>query len=269
MIVNKNNNLFDPIHHESVVDEVVNQIETMIISGILKEGRKLPSEREMAEVLQVSRPKVREALKRLESSGLIVSLHGGGTFVGELTGKAMSPALTELYSRHESAFFDFLEYRREQEGFAAELAAERATDIDREIITDILKKLDKAYQSGNQREAREVDFLFHSVIVDASHNTTLIHMMSSIYELAKKVVFYNLDYLNTLENSAEKLQEQHHRIAKALFKRDPLESKRAARDHVDYVELSFRKRQEQRRRDRISSKMKTIASMNSQTEPKL
>lgn len=256
-----NNFLFDPIAHETVADEVVNQIETMIVSGILKEGQKLPSEREMAEVLKVSRPKVREALKRLENNKLIVSHHGSGAYVGELAGRAMSPALIELYSRHHVAFFDFIEYRREQEGFAAELAAERATDIDREIISEILMNMDRAYQSENKKEIRELDFLFHSAIVDASHNTTLIHIMSSIYELAKKVVFYNLDYLSTLENSAEKLQEQHRRIANAIFDGDPIVAKKAAREHVDYVELSFRQRQEQRKRRQVSSKLKIVTKI--------
>ncbi|MCP5087591.1 MAG: FadR family transcriptional regulator, partial [Rhodobacteraceae bacterium] len=55
--------LFEPIDHDSVVDAVVSQIESMIVSGVLKEGRKLPSEREMAELMDVSRPKLREALK--------------------------------------------------------------------------------------------------------------------------------------------------------------------------------------------------------------
>jgi len=53
---------FDPVGHESIANAVVDQIETMIIDGILKEGRKLPSERELAEAMNVSRPKLREAL---------------------------------------------------------------------------------------------------------------------------------------------------------------------------------------------------------------
>ena len=135
--------LFEPIGHESVADAAVAQIEDLIASGILRQGRKLPSERELAEMLGISRPKLREALKLLEDSGLVVSKHGEGTFVAALTGQAMLPALLALYGRHEPAFFDYLEYRREQECFAAGLAAERATKADKARIESILTELER------------------------------------------------------------------------------------------------------------------------------
>ncbi len=251
--------VFDPINHGSVVDDVVDQIETMIVSGILKEGRKLPPEREMADVLQVSRPKLREALKRLEANDLVVVRHGGGTFVGPLVGKAMSPALTNLYARHQGAFFDYLEYRRDQEGFAASLAAERATDIDCETIADILVEMDRAHEADDRKAAQKADINFHTAIVDSSHNTTLIHMMASIYDLTQKAIFYNRVYLHSTENSAEMLLKQHHRIAQAIFDRDPKEAKKAAYDHLDYVESSFRRGQEITKRKKISSKMRVMS----------
>jgi GntR family transcriptional regulator, transcriptional repressor for pyruvate dehydrogenase complex len=256
--------VFDPIEHSSVVDGVVDQIETMIVSGVLKEGRKLPPEREMAEVLQVSRPKLREALKRLETEGLIVVRHGGGTFVGPLVGKALSPALTELYARHSArAFFDYLEYRREQEGFAAGLAAQRATDIDFEIITDILTEMDRAHEADDRKAARKADIDFHTAVVDSSHNTTLIHMMASIYDLTRKTIFYNRDYLHTLEDSAEMLLQQHHNIAQAIFNRDAKAARKAAQDHIDYVRRSIRKGQEVSKRNKVSSKMQVASKTKS------
>ncbi len=247
--------VFDPIDHGSVVDQVVGQIETIIVSGVLKEGRKLPSEREMADLLNVSRPKLREALKRLEADGLIIARHGGGTFVGQLVGKAMSPALTNLYARHQGALFDYLEYRREQEGFACSLAAQRATDIDFEIIEKILADMDRAHEADDRKSALKADIAFHTAIVDSSHNTTLIHMMASIYDLTQRSLFYNRDYLLSMENSAQLLLEQHHRIAQAIFDRDPKEAKKAAYDHIDYVEQSLQRGQEVSKRNKTSSKL--------------
>ncbi|MFS4439163.1 FadR/GntR family transcriptional regulator [Paracoccaceae bacterium GXU_MW_L88] len=60
--------IFEPIDHESVVDTVVGKVETMIFDGVLKDGARLPSEREMADAFGVSRPKLREALQRLAAS---------------------------------------------------------------------------------------------------------------------------------------------------------------------------------------------------------
>ncbi len=254
--------VFDPIDHGSIVDEVIGQIETMIVSGVLKEGHKLPSERELAEVLKVSRPKLREALKRLEYDNLIVVKHGDGTFVGPLVGNAMSPALSNLYSRHTGAFFDYLEYRREQEGFAAKLAAERMTKIDREVIEEVLLEMNKAHETGDRNVARKADIDFHSAIVGASHNTTLIHMMTSIYDLSQRTLFYNRDYLHTVENSAEALLEQHHAIAQAIFTRDPKTAKQKAYDHIDYVAHAFRQGQKVTERTKIASKMRMMGRID-------
>ena len=213
--------VFEPIDHESVADEVVDQIEQLIISGVLKEGQKLPSEREMAELLNVSRPKLREALKRLEEEQLLEIHHGGGSYIAPLIGKALSPALMNLYSRHPVAFFDYLEYRLEQESFAARLAAERATDADRKILQDIMDLMVEAHAAGDLELSKKADIDFHSAIVDASHNATLTHMMSSIYELTMRGVFYNRTYLRTIDGTGQKLLEQHLAIGDAIIKGEP------------------------------------------------
>ena len=76
---------FDRVGHESISEAVVDQIEQMIVDGILKEGRKLPSERELAEAMGVSRPKLREALQVLEDRGLVHVRHGEGTYIATIS----------------------------------------------------------------------------------------------------------------------------------------------------------------------------------------
>lgn len=246
--------LFEPIAHDSVADAVVDQIEDLIVSGVLKEGRKLPSERELAELLDVSRPKLREALKALEERKLIVVRHGEGSFIAPLIGKAMSPALMDIYSRHPIAFYDYLEYRREQEGFAARLAAERATQADKDVIAALLSDMDSAHKAGDSKAAQRADIGLHSAIVDASHNTTLIHMMASIYDLTKRGVFYNRDFLRTLDGTGEKLLAQHHQIGSAVLNGTPEEAEAVARAHIDFVESSFRVGQDSEKRETIARK---------------
>ena len=75
---------FDPIKYESVADSVIYQIESLILSGVLREGSKLPSERELSDQLEVSRPKLREALQTLATRGLLRIAHGDGVFVDKL-----------------------------------------------------------------------------------------------------------------------------------------------------------------------------------------
>ncbi len=192
---------FDQVGHESIADAVVHQIEQMIVDGILKEGRKLPSERELAEAMGVSRPKLREALQELEDRGLVHVRHGEGTFIATLSGRAMSPAMLALYARHGSAFYDYLEYRSVQEAFASRLAAQRATSSDKERLQDILNELQVAWETGDAEASREADLALHVAVVDASQNTTLIHMMASIYDLTRQGLFYNRKFLRTMDGT--------------------------------------------------------------------
>lgn len=252
--------LFEPIGHESVADAAVAQIEDMIAAGILKEGRKLPSERDLAEALNISRPKLREALKTLEERGLVITRHGEGTVIAPLTGKAMLPALLALYGRHEPAFFDYLEYRREQEGFAARLAATRATKADKERISGIVDNLKEAWESKDAEASRENDFLLHTAIVDASQNATLIHMMTSIYDLTRQGVFYNRDFLRTIDGTGKALLDQHIEIGEAIIAGDPDRAERAAVEHMDFVEASFRTGLEQQRRESLAEKRRLLSN---------
>ena len=252
--MNVDKSIFERIENAPVADRVVEQIEDMIVQGILEEGDRMPPERDLAMQLNVSRPKLRDALKKLEDYGLLTIRHGEGTFVAQLTGEAMSPALIDLYARHGRAFGEYLEYRRVQEGFAARLAAERATSSDRKLIKRYLTALEAADAVGDQEAARDADVGFHTSIVHASHNAMLIHMMASIYDLTRRGVFYNRDYLRTFDGAGEKLLNQHRDIARNVIDGNIEGAERAAVDHLDFVEISFRIGQERSMNEQIAHK---------------
>lgn len=246
--------IFDRIDSGPLADIIVRQIEDLIVQRVLKEGDKLPSERELAERMNVSRPKLRDALKALEERGLLTIRHGEGTFVAQLTGQAMQPALIELYARHGRAFFDYLEYRRAQEGLAARLAAERATPTDRAQIERCLATLEDAEARDDVEAAREADVVFHAKITEASHNAMLIHMMASIYDLTRRGVFYNREHLRTMDGTSKKLLEQHRLIAKTVLSGDADAAEKAATEHMDFVEKSFRIGMQQAESETIAKK---------------
>ncbi|PZO68047.1 MAG: GntR family transcriptional regulator, partial [Pelagerythrobacter marensis] len=218
--------------------------------GVLKGGARLPSEREMADAFHVSRPKLREALQVLESRNLVTVRHGDGTYIAELTGRAMSPAMLALYARHGEAFHDYLEYRREQEAFATRLAAQRATAADKERLAAIRDELRAAWDAQDREAEQEADFRLHSAVVDASHNTTLIHMMASVFDLTRRGIFYNRDLLRSIDGTGRKLLDQHLEIIAAIEAGDAALADKAARDHLDFVEQSIRLGREVQRRER-------------------
>ncbi len=95
--------LFSRISHSRTSDEVVRQIELLLLEGILRDGDRLPGERELSRRFDVSRPILREALKELENRGLLVSQHGGGTYVADIIGQVFSRPVVELIARHQRA----------------------------------------------------------------------------------------------------------------------------------------------------------------------
>ena len=88
---------FHKVAPEKLSHSVVRQIEELILRGILRPGERLPSERELADKLGVSRPSLREAIGELAEAGLLVSRAGSGVFVAEVLGSAFSPALVKLF----------------------------------------------------------------------------------------------------------------------------------------------------------------------------
>ncbi|MGB0696597.1 MAG: FadR/GntR family transcriptional regulator [Rhodospirillaceae bacterium] len=251
--------LFERIRHESLAEMVVDKIEDMIVRGVLREGNRLPSERELAERLDVSRPKLREALKTLEERGLVETRHGEGSFIAPLSGQAMTPALIDLFARHGLAFYDYLEYRREQEAIAARLASERATQTDKVVIETQLAALERAHAQGDEDMSREADLQLHIAIVNASHNAMLIHMMTSIYDLTRRGVFYNRDFLRCVDETGNRLLEQHRKIANTVLAGDAEAAEAAARAHLDFVEVSFRIGEEQARREKYAAMRQLVA----------
>jgi len=246
--------LFEPIENPSLALGVTHQIEALILGGVLKEGQKLPAERALAEKLNVSRPILREALNQLEKDRLIEVRRGDGSFIATLLGKAMSPALVSLYERHPNAINDHLEYRREQEAFAARLAAERATSADRQLISQLLEQFAQAHEKRDTEASTRTDIEFHRAVVEASHNFTLTHMMSSLYELTWRGVFFNRAQLELVPGTAENILAQHLGIGNAIIHADPKLAAKTAREHIDFIRQSLERLQQEKSRENLTSK---------------
>ncbi len=257
--------VFERVAVEGVARAVIDQVEGLIVAGVLRSGQKMPAERDLAETLGVSRPKLREALADLEARGLIVTRHGDGTYVANLTGAALSGPMVELFARHPQAFFDYLEYRRESEGFAAFLAAHRATDADRAILTRIIAEMEAAHADADSTREADIDVEFHVAIVDAAHNALLNHMMASIYALMMRGVFYNRNALYGREGARDRLLEQHKAIAEAILAHDPERAAAAAEAHIAFVQMSFHGDKARQERDRIARKR--LALFEGETHP--
>ena len=136
---------FERVTPEKLSTAVTRQIEKLILRGILRPGERLPSERELAERLGVSRPSLREAVADLQDKGLLVTRAGAGVFVADVLGSAFSPALIRLFADHDEAVFNYIAFRRDLEGLAAERAARLASDTDLKVIQTVFDKMETAH----------------------------------------------------------------------------------------------------------------------------
>ena len=227
---------FEPIQPEKISHTVVRQIEQLILRGILKPGERLPSERELSERLGVSRPSLREALADLQASGLLTSRAGSGVFVGDVLGSAFSDTLVRLFANHDEAVFDYIAFRRDMEGLAAQRAAVNGTDTDLKVIDAIFKKMETAHAKRDPTEEASLDADFHLSIIEASHNVIMLHMMRSMYQLLREGVFYNRSVMFKQRTTRGALLDQHRAINVALQARDAVAARAAVEAHLGFVE---------------------------------
>ncbi|MBD3664640.1 FCD domain-containing protein [Sulfitobacter sp. TSTF-M16] len=234
---------FRPVIPEKLSQSVVRQIEALILRGILRPGERLPPERDLAERLSVSRPSLRDAIGQLQDAGLLSAKAGAGIYVADVLGSAFSPALIELFARHDEAVFDYLSFRRDMEGLAADRAARLASDTDLAVVDTVFKKMETAHKERQFKAEAQLDAQFHMAIIEASHNVIMLHMMRSMYELLREGVFYNRQVMFQQRTSRGALLDQHRAINQALQARNPAGARAAVENHLNYVEHALRDQQ--------------------------
>lgn len=230
---------FQKIEAEKLSQSVVQQIELLILRGVLHPGERLPSERELSDRMGVSRPSLREAVADLQDRGLLVSRPNAGIFVADVLGSAFSPALVGLFSAHEEAVFDYLAFRRDMEGLAAERAARLGSDTDLAVIATIFAKMETAHAKRDPSDEAELDANFHMAIIEASHNVVMLHMMRSMYDLLRQGVFYNRQVMFRNRQTRDALLDQHRAINAAIQARNPTEARAAVAAHLGFVETAM------------------------------
>ncbi|AXI45038.1 GntR family transcriptional regulator [Sulfitobacter sp. SK012] len=243
---------FRPVTPEKLSAAVVRQIEELILRGILRPGERLPSERELAERLGVSRPSLRDAIGQLQETGLLSSRAGAGAYVADVLGSAFSPALLDLFGRHDEAVFDYLSFRRDLEGLAADRAARLGSDTDLKVVAAVFAKMEAAHAKRASDEEATLDAQFHMAIIEASHNVVMLHMMRSMYELLRGGVFYNRKVMFSQSTTRSTLLDQHRAINDALQARDAAGARTAVEAHLSFVETALRDQQMAQRHEGIA-----------------
>lgn len=227
--------VFKPIRPKKISEEIVGQIKELISTGELKPGARIPSEREMANLLGVSRPSVREALMVLEATGFVESRQGGGTYVRSLAETALADPLSNLVGeRTPRMLYALVEVRMGLESWSAFLAAQRAEDQEIDRLRDLYTTMEEQAASGGWDP--EIDAQFHYTITEATHNTLQVHVLDTIHTLFNTTIMVALTEFYKKENYIDLLLSQHKDILDAIADHDPERAREKMMNHLDLVE---------------------------------
>lgn len=227
--------VFEPIRPKKISEEIVDQIKQLIARGDLKPGERMPSERELATLLGVSRPSVREALMVLEAMGFIESRQGGGTFVRTLTDTTLTDPLARLMEQKDPRMLHALaEVRMGLESWSAYLAAQRADDREIEELRSIYQTMEEQAADGGWDA--DVDARFHYVITAATHNTVQVHVLDTIHSLFHTTIQVALTEFYRKTGYLELLLRQHREILESIASRDAEGARQKMLNHLTLVE---------------------------------
>jgi GntR family transcriptional repressor for pyruvate dehydrogenase complex len=222
----------------SLVDTVVDQVQRLIADGHLESGDRLPREDDLVEQFGVSRTVLREALSRLEATGLVTIQRGRGMFVADASGVASCARLIRnAMTLTGSDLAQFMEFRRIIECQAARRAAELARPDDLAELESICLEMNREGQDF--MESVRLDFQFHLKIVEISGNKLMQGALGVIQE------FIMTAMVKTTPNPRDYDQSRkfHMQVIDAIRTGDPDVAEKAARAHMDLSERSLEERE--------------------------
>ncbi|MDL4774411.1 MULTISPECIES: FadR/GntR family transcriptional regulator [Thermomonosporaceae] len=225
-----------PLRPARTGEQVAHRLATAIALGEFTLGDRLPSERDLATLLQVSRESVRAALRLLAGSGLVETRRGrgGGAFVraewGEVSESAVRGALLDRWEEFEQLF----DYRRLVEAMIARTAAERATGADRDAVRRALAGFDGA---ATPAEAREFDVALHQAVARATGNPRLVRL----HERLLSEVSLGVSAEPYTWAIYEEARPHHHALADAITAGDGDAAARIAERHFAITEVAVRR----------------------------
>lgn len=211
-----------------VLDQALEKLTALIAEGALQKGDRLPAERRLVELLGTGRSSVREAIRTLETLGLVRSRQGSGCYLTE-DAAAFSRQLISRRSSKKYRLLEVMEARRVLECETAALAAERITPAGREAL---LKALAALSPEQPDELFMESDFAFHQVVATLSGNFLLLEMLTGVSQLSFEA---NMRLVVSKPGQKQTAIEHHRRICAALLAGDPDRARLEMRLHIDNV----------------------------------
>ena len=222
--------MYTPVRSSKVFEQIAAQIEQLILSGKLRSGDRLPTERELAEQFQASRTAVREAMKTLAQRGLVDMRPGRGTIVIDGTSQAMRHSLGLMIRVGQAGRSAHLvEIREILEPEIAALAAERATQDHMAVLQHAVEIMDASLADADTYIAADNDF--HLALAKATQNDLIVAFVDSIVDLLSE----QRKHIFSVSGGSLRGQTHHKVLLAAVQRHDPEAARLAMRAHLQQV----------------------------------
>lgn len=229
---------FHPIEQSTLGDKVAVEVLRLIASGDLAPGDRLPSERRLTEMLEVSRVSVRAGLQQLKARGLLTAVQGGGTRIAE-PDKVGDPALTALAQIDRASLLELLEIRTLLECWAVAKAAQHATNSDITSLRRLIDQMNAADDGKANSNKAQADVAFHLEIARISGSPIYRHLLGVIHGTLVEMLSYHRYELFGGAQEDEAVTAQHHAITDAIEAKDPEQAKQAMASHLEWVRSMY------------------------------
>src|SRR5262245_28228538 len=223
----------EPIDRSGITELVVQRIKELLARGELKAGSRLPPERELADMLHISRPSLRTALKALSVMGIIRAKPGAGTYIAESLPEVFTEPMHFMTLINNTGVEELFEARRIIEAGLAELAAERATEAD---ITALTKEVEEMKATTKDpEEFLKHDVRFHQAMARAANNKLMSGVMDTVAQLLFHIRRQTIAHARDLEAAIE----WHEKIIAAMQKHDAKRAKEMLSGHLRAAQSSW------------------------------
>lgn len=225
-----------PIAKNSVVDHVVERLRTFIQEGGMNAGDRLPTETVLAQQLSVSRGALREAVRRLETVGLLTVAQGRGMFVaGNRDLSSCARLFQSALTISPKDSLQFADFRRIIERYTVRRAAESATVED---VAELERLCELKRVQGATPEGVQTDWLFHRKLAQIAGNELILNVLTVLQEFVVAGIWHTARIERNSE--AEKRSHQLHvAIVEAVSAHDPQRAEEAMERHMDALERSL------------------------------
>ena len=202
-----------------------------IASGRYLPGQKLPSERELTEQHNVSRPTIREAMIALEIRGIVEARHNSGVFVAKVAPPQLEGNLAE--ADLDIGAFELTEARKLIEGEAAALAARSISDEEVAKLYALLEEMKQDFETDTSDDS--ADRNFHLTIAGATRNAALVLVIETLWDLRYKAPLTREIFRRARSVGISAFVDDHKHVADAMRDRDPVAARAAMQAHLDNV----------------------------------